>query len=87
MPSAMSSKHLLVSICLGLTSAAALLACGEDAPAAPEPTSAPEATGATPPATPTAAGPTPAPAGGLPDAIKQAYLADKQDKAKAAAGH
>jgi cytochrome c peroxidase len=59
----MSSKHLLVSICLGLTSAAALLACGEDAPAAPEPTSAPEATGATPPATPTAAGPTPAPAG------------------------
>lgn len=63
MPSAMSSKHLLVSICLGLTSAAALLACGEDAPAAPEPTSAPEATGATPPATPTAAGPTPAPAG------------------------
>jgi cytochrome c peroxidase len=59
----MSSKHLLVSICLGLTSAAALLACGEDAPAAPEPTSAPEATGATPLATPTAAGPTPAPAG------------------------
>jgi cytochrome c peroxidase len=63
MPPTMSSKHLLVSICLGLTSAAALLACGEDAPAAPEPTSAPEATGATPPATPTAAGPTPAPAG------------------------
>lgn len=65
----MSPKHLFLSLCVGLTSAAALVACGEDAPAPTTEATGTEATGTTgtegtgTPSTGTAAtGTTPAPA-------------------------